>query len=828
MSPARDSRGVPAASLAPGVAVALVSAALIAYEIVLMRRLLLEHWHHFGYLVISVALLGFGASGSLLALCARAVRARPERVLFGLAVGLAVALVAMPRLAALLPVSACFLPGDVWSQARWWGLYWIVTLVPFLVGALFLGAALLTAGARVGRVYACNLFGSGGGAALAAGLLSRCVVERSLWPVVALASGAALTLAWTRRSARLTRVLPAIALVVGALAVECVWPLPPRYGEHKYAAHLERLVAQGSARRVDRRADPRGDVQLFESDLFHDLPFLALRQPPPPMYGLVVNGDPAGSILRITSPEQAGAMDDTLMALPYRLLGARPRVLLLGETGGANVWLARRRQAARIDVVQPNAGLLALVRRWGGAVFADPSVCAVAQDPRRFLASAAAPGYDLIQIVSLEGLGVGGTGIHGLAEDHLVTVEGLAACLRALAPNGVLAVSRGVEEPARVNVRLLATLAEALELGGVTDPARYLIQVRDYLGVCTLAARSPLGDERRERLGAALRELSLTPVWYDGLPHAAVNRPDVLGGPPGTDVDWLHYAAAEILSPRRAQFYASWLLNVRPAHDDRPFFWDFYRSQALGPLQRAYGDQWLTRAEIGRLLLYASLVLGAAAALALILAPLLIGHLWRRLRRRTTTRAAVAAPMAARPRVGILPVILYFGGLGLGFMAIEMALLSWATRWLGDPVTAGAAVIGGLLVAAGCGSLTGTRLVAGRLWLAPAIVAALAVCLRLAGWQPQIGGTVGSWLVVIGALPWAYFMGVPLPSGIAFLETHRPELVPWAWGVNGVASVLATSLALVLAMAAGYGAVLLLAAAAYVLVAALAAAARAA
>ncbi|MEW6250290.1 MAG: hypothetical protein AB1716_06565 [Planctomycetota bacterium] len=870
-------------------AVLLISAAVIAYEVVLMRRLLVEHWHHFGYLVISVALLGFGASGSVLALLERRVRARPQSARYQLAFGLAVALLTAPRLAALLPITARFIPGDLGVQLRWWALYWLVALVPFLLGALFLGAALMTAGARVGRVYACNLFGSGAGAVLAALLISRFPLERALWPPLALACAAALVVAWSPmawpRLGRTTlRVLPAVVLLSAALAVEITWPLTPRYDEHKYAAHLERLVAQGSARRVDRRADPHGYVELFESALFHDLPFLALREAPPPMYSLAVNGDPGGSMLRITSDAQAGVMDGTLMAFPYRLIEANPYVLLIGESGGANVWLARRRAAARIDVVQPNVGLVALVRRWGGGVLDAPPVYVAVQDPRRFLASVSAPHYNLIQIVALEGLAVGGAGVRGLAEDHLVTVEGLASCLRALRDDGLVAISRGLEEPASANIRLFATLVAALESLGVADPARHMIQVRDYLGVCTLAARRPLDDARRARLRAALHDFNLTPVWYDGLRPAEVNQPDALSGPPGTHVDWLHYAATEILSPRRAAFYDSWLLNVRPTRDDQPFFWDFYKPQALPALRRAYGALWLTRAELGRLFLYASLAIGAAAAVALILAPLLAASLWRwrcaklvvpatldRGNPQQPDRANSPSPSQANshppgqanshpssqanphppgqanshppgqtglrePGGAILGMLVYFSGIGLGFMAVEMALISRAIHWLGDPVIASAVVIGGVLVVSGAGSLLDLRIAQRHGWLAPALVALTVLTLRLVGWcgddaawrsdDAAWRGGGAAWsgvsLFLAAAAATALLMGMPMPAGLAALDRRRLGLVPWAWGVNGVASVIATSAATAVAMTAGYRLVMLLAAAAYA-VAALAA-----
>ena len=810
------------------VTVALISAALIAYEIVLMRRLLIESWHHFGYLVISTALLGFGASGTFLAVIERRVRARPRETMFWLTVGMAAALLVMPRLASRLPVTARFIPDDLWDQVGWWSLYWLTALIPFLLGAAFLGTALMTAGRRVGRVYAANLFGSAVGAVAAILLVSYFLIEDGLWPSFILTIVALLVLAFhARRAESSARLVPRVILTLALFALAAVagswWPLLPSYDEYKYAARLERLVEQDSARRVARRPDPHGYVELYESALFHDLPFLALAEAPPPMYSLVVNGDPAGSVLRIKDAAEAAVMDRTLMAVPYRLVQPQPRVLLIGETGGPNVWLGRR-QAAQIDVVQPNAALVELVRVWS-EVFDSGAQIHVA-DPRRFLASADRPKYDLIQVVSLEGLGVGGAGMRGLAEDHLATVEGCADCLRALNDDGALAMSRGIQTPARENIRIFATLVEALESLGIEDASRQMVQVRDYLGVCTIALKSPLTDRRRAALRAGIRAFNLTPVWYDRLPVEEVNQPDAQDGPPGTNVDWLHHAAREILSPRRAAFYDGWALNVRPVHDDSPFFWDFYKPEGLAELKRVYGDLWLTRAELGRLFLYASLIVAAGAAVVLILVPLGVveSRRWMKAGRGEDSPGAVVrdgnlapADVAAGPRTGraasglTIWTIIYFGGIGLGFMAIEMALISRAIRWVGDPVIASALVIGGVLLVSGIGSLTGERIVGRRVWLAPAAVAVSTVVVRLAGWDVS----AGPWLLLLVALLAGYFMGMPMPAGLAALDARSPRLVPWAWGLNGVASVIATSSAIVVAMTAGYRTVMLLAAAAY-------------
>lgn len=824
--------------------VALTSAALIAYEIVLMRRLLVERWHHFGFLVISLALLGFGASGTLLALLERRVRRRPQGWMYGLALALLAALLASPRLGAAVPITVRFIPQELAAQAGWWALYAAGALAPFLCGAALLGVSLMTAGRAVGRVYAANLLGSAAGAAGGVLVLSRYPIEAGLWPSLALAAGAALCAGAAdvgagrpgrdrshaaapaneaapsgtlRRRQRWARVGAVLALGASGAVIEGARPLHPAYDEHKYGAYLRRLTGQGSARRVDAAFDPHGAVELYESELFHDLLFAAPGVPPPPLLSVVIDGDAAGSVLRIESAEQAAVMDDTLMALPYGLLRPRPRVLLLGEIGGANVWLARRRGAEHVTVVQPNAALLDLLRRHAPALLSGADVSAVASEPRRYIdTERKSPGHDLVQIAALEGLGVGAAGMRGLAEDHLATVEGIAACLGKLRSGGVLAVCRGVQFPERENIRLLATMAEAIEALGGRSPGAHIIQVRDYLGVCTMALRSPLSDAQRDALRAALRERNLTPVWFDGIRPDEVNQPDVLPGPPGDGVDWLHYAALEILADpnpvrrlaRRETFYADWMLNVRPARDDRPFFWDFFKPRGVAELRRVYGDLWLTRAELGRLFLYASLALAAASAALLILLPLAV-------RRVVAAREGDGGESARRfGSVAAWRAVTYFAAIGLGFMGIEMALISRATAAVGDPVLASAAVIAGVLLLSGLGSLTADRVFAARPWAAPLLVAVLSVFVCAVAYPSRFAGD-SSVLAVIAGVVLAYLMGAPMPVGLRRLDQAAPSLTPWAWGVNGVCSVIATSGAIVVAMAWGYRAVLVVAAGCY-------------
>jgi hypothetical protein len=65
--------------------------------------------------------------------------------------------------------------------------------------------------------------------------------------------------------------------------------------------------------------------------------------------------------------------------------------------------------------------------------------------------------------------------------------------------------------------------------------------------------------------------------------------------------------------------------------------------------------------------------------------------------------------------------------------------------------------------------------------------------------------------------PLGIAMGMPLPAGVRILAREAPEIIPWAWGVNGAASVMGSVAALVVALLAGFDQALLLGAALYLL-----------
>jgi hypothetical protein len=246
--------------------------------------------------------------------------------------------------------------------------------------------------------------------------------------------------------------------------------------------------------------------------------------------------------------------------------------------------------------------------------------------------------------------------------------------------------------------------------------------------------------------------------------------------------------------------------SVEPVTDDRPFFYHFVRWRGL------WSGQWslwhLPGSTTGQLML--AMMLGQSLVLggALILIPLALG-------------GRGARPGLAWPTT--LGFLLYFLALGTGFMLVEISFVQKYVLLLGYPTYSLSVTLFSLLVFAGAGAALSRRgfgrpsaMLLGLLACTAALVLAEALALdaireRLlsAPLGPRIFATV------LLQLPLGLVLGMYFPTGIELLRRREPRLVPWAWGVNGVASVAGAVLAVILAMEIGFSAVALLAAGIY-------------
>jgi hypothetical protein len=781
----------------------LLSAAALAFEVNLTRLFSVAQFYHFAFMTVSLALLGFGASGTLLSLAPGLTR-RPHRTLVACAWGFAASAVGSYLLTLYVPFDSF----RVSIAPAQWGvlaLHYLALAVPFLCTGAAVGLWLTVEPQATGRTYAANLTGSAAGCLLAVTLPALSGAVGVVLLCAALGLLAALVFALAGRPPH-ARHLPPLLLAAVLLIVAIRPPafLQPRLSPYK---GLSTTLQLPDARLVFQDWNSISRVDVVDSSGIRSMAGqgFACSQAPPPQRGLFVDGDDLSPITYLSRPADLRPLTDCLLtALPYRLRPGASTVVL-NPRGGFDLWVALAEGAREVAAVEPNPLLVRAVREqgaWAGNLYDRPEVRLFVEEERAFLARPG-PRYDVIVLPSPGTYHPVTSGAYSLAEDYRYTVEGFVAALERLDEDGLLVVVRWLQAPPSEEVRAFALAATALERLG-SDPAQSLVALRSYSQMLILARRGPFTPEEigTVRDFAAARAFDL--VYVPGVQADEVNRYNLLPSPD------TYLACIELLTAEdRAAWLAAYPFDVTPPTDDRPFFGHFFRWRQAGQVLAQAGHVWQPFGGAGYLVLLALLAVATLSAGMLVLLPLSAP-------RRPDLAVAAARGQKGRRLSDLLP----FALLGLAYLFVEIPLLQRFILFLGHPTYAMAAVLGTLLFFSGVGSQLSPRVPRGMALLT--LVGLLILC-RAA--LPLLSGPLLGWplaaraaLTVVGLAPLGVLMGIPFPATLALLQQKAPGLTAWAWGVNGALSVVASVLAALLALSWGFGAVLLLGAACYLAV----------
>lgn len=773
----------------------LISAAVLGLEIILMRLMMIAEYHHFSYFVISTALLGFGVSGTVLSLWRGWVVAHSTVVLWASAWGFAISAPSSYLFCQFLPIRTLEV---LWSPSQWlWVLATqLILFVPFLFGAVFIGLFLITKAREANKWYAVNLVGSGVGACLFVVLQYGSPIQ-SLLAIASLMAALSAFLSSPAATNRIRFLNGAGAALVVLLAV-LAQKAEIRMNEYKTLPSLLRLAG---SERILQRHSPLGRIDVVSGNAIHEVVDLSpiYGGPLPPQMMLTSDGGRATTISRIETMTQAEYLDWSIPAAAYHVREPT-QVLVIGSGGGSDLHLAAYHNVPRITALDLNRQVIDLVRgdlaTAAGNVYQKDEVETVVTEARAWLQSSREE-YDLIVIPLLDSFSTASSGVYALNESYLYTVEAFERILERLSPDGCLSIVRWIQFPPRDSIKLFATAVEALRNQGVDDPKNHLAMVRFQFAANLIVSKDPFSSAELEGLKRFCTTRNFQTVWYPGMSQEAAGYFHELGtltqagGMEGRAA--IHDAARKLFYSDSNRFFEESLFDVHPATDDRPYFFNFFRWRLL-PIAYRMGPNAAAQIEYGYVVLVFSFVQATLVAALLILLPL------RRLRRESGQ---------TRHRLRIL---IYFSAIGLAFLFLEMAFIQKVTLYLGHPVLATAVVLASFLIFSGVGSFFGNRLgrqPANRIAVSVALIVLFGIGyagfilpgLGALGALPLAGRSIVSVLLLA---PMAMAMGVPFSQGLISCERVAPSLVPWAWGINGFASVVAASLAVLLSMSFGF------------------------
>jgi hypothetical protein len=798
--------------------IVLISSATILFELALLRLFAVQQFYHFAFMAISLALLGAGASGSILSVHGRRYSPALMSLFF-----------AITTIGAYLVIN--YLPFDsfsiAWDGRQIWYLagYFLAAAVPFLFSGLVIGSELMVSGQDelvnthpnpgLHQVYGANLIGSAFGSLASLLILNVFGGEGAVIIATMLGALSSLGFAWhvTNKGQlgfgqQATKILAFVLLLASLVALF----RPPELWAQRLSPYktLSVLTQAYDARHVLTTWDATARIDIVESGTIHIMPGLSLQVPSglPLQAGLMLDGDNLMPITKLApDSKQAKILADYLpngLALRLRP-GARTLVIESGT--GMDVLFALAGGASSVTAVEKNGLVNKLIADDYGiftkGLYKDSRVEVVDRSGRVFVQSdefshQASSGYDVAVVALTDPHRPVSSGAYSLTENYVYTVEAIGDYIQALNENGLLVITRWLQTPPSESVRTFATLATALKTQGA-DPAEHLVAFRTLRTMTFLVGKRPFADQEITTVRDFLGQRGFDAVYFPGIRTEDLNQYNLLA-------EAIYHELFEQILADPETVYTDYRFDIRPATDNRPFFFHYFKWRQAPEIIASLGLTWQPFGGSGYFVLVALLILVALASTVLILAPLLL-----RPKDKSINKKSVMSPLWR------IRVFTYFACLGLAFLFIEVPLAQHFILLFDQPVIALAIVLFALLLFSGLGSLTVPRwplpLGLGMLVILIALYPLLlegvtAISLGQPGWIQIL-------LTILSIAPLGYLMGLPFSGGLQLVERRQPSLVPWAWAINGSFSVVSSVLAVMIALSWGFPIVFWLGAAAY-------------
>lgn len=762
---------------------------VLVVEVALTRVFSFMSWYHFAYLIISLALLGFGAAGSYLTVSPRFTgKEIDNRVVgcFALAFSLAIVI------GFFTATKVRFYPMDAYTYGDYSNVYSLLLLY-IVIGAQFffagtcIGYLISRAGEAINRFYFADLLGAGAGALLSILGVNYLGAEATIYGAAAVAGLVAVIHALKTDSRRLKNAAMltlGLATLLTLLASKNeIFPVYSPPGKmfrtamepHYYRWHTVARIDVGNPMELSLSWE-----MMLSRNYAGYLPFTRM---------IFQDGGAPTHMYRIPNGEVKSLpiLAYDLRVAPFVVKANPAQTLVIGVGGGLDVLTAIYYGARQVVGVEINPVTVDVIKNryadFNGFFFHRPDVRLVNVEGRHYL-TASEEKFDVIQLTGVDTYTALSSGAYVLTENYLYTTAAMRDYWQHLTDDGILAIHRWVFDPPRETLRLASTQIEALRREGIEDPSRQIMvfATQEIEGVETR-----YGETLLKKVPFTISEVKTLRGWarYMGF--------DILYDPYQEQVNAFN---SLIRSPinQRAAFIDDYLYDIRPCSDDNPFFFRFYRWKQLFHPSASHGGYGLEHIPLALAVLLVSLVQILILAAVFVIGPLMT--------RRDKLREV---PHKGR-------IFVYFGALGLGFITVEIVLLQKYTVFVGGPVYSMAVTLSALLAFSGVGSLLSKRLA--RPSASSLILVILALVAAIVGEMMLINfcipklmflsQTARCGVVILALAPLAMLMGMPFPIGLRVTQLVDETIIPWAWGINAVTTTLGSLTCVLVSMEWGF------------------------
>ena len=783
-------------------AVFIISALVFALEVLEIRILSFSAGHYLTYMVVAFALLGSAAAGIVISMKKNGGKFRRlsffSSVLFTLSIPFSFFCVSRIPLDAMM-FNKIYLFSFLFADS-------ILLFLPSFFAGLSLITLFENAGKNVNVFYFFSLLGSVAGCFAALPLMEKFGMEGVLSLMVCAAALSSLFLSKFDAGSRKSLMI-SIVLLLFSISL-----LPVRNTLFSFRPAASKLLSTV----IDEKTQP--DYTKWDRagrvDIVNDAEKLtALNLFPDAKRGVVtIDGDAATLIYDFSeNPEQVAI---SLYSAGY--LGLQDPDVFVAGLSATDIAAALFWKAKSVTSVEVNRAMIDVMMQkystFKNNILQNERVSIVHGEVRGFLENSEKK-YDLITLSGTDTVSALQNGMYIMSETYLYTEEAFKSYMRHLGDDGTLAFMRWIFWPPRETLKIASTAVTALRELGIEHPENNIVIVSNGILASTLIKKRPFTwSELNDLAAVAAATKDLRIIYAPGF-SAGVSYYDPVfrnaNFSTGQGVDFIKSGFSAFFDfvsrGKEADFARVYSYNIRPATDDRPFFFNYFqfRDNALLREVRNFAAD-LSMFQL--IMLFFTFVLILFFAVSMMLTPLFFMQ-------KDDKKYVPAAQ------------ILAFAATGSGFMFVEMTLIQKFTLLFGNPAASAAAAIGILLVFSATGSLFSKKILilfgekvlfAILMFALPLMILTYAVLLP--HFMAASAGTAFGLKLFLTALfifPLGFVAGLLFPASLIIVGEKKPSFVPLAFGAEGAASVLATPVSVMIAMVYGFKFVFVLAAFCY-------------
>ncbi|MBI5749235.1 MAG: hypothetical protein HZA00_08925 [Nitrospinae bacterium] len=787
----------------------LTSFSTLLFEITLTRIFSVAQWYHFAFMVVSMALLGYSASGTFLMLFPSILKKDTYSVLSISALLFAI----FSPLSYIITNRIAFDPIKIaWDpmQIIYILIYYILFSIPFFFSGMTISVAISRFNNIVHRIYFSDLIGAGSGCLLALLIFSLTGASNSV--VISSISGILASTIFSLQPSPYKKNSFPYRLILIVIPISIIIISPP-FMEIAISPYkgLQTALRHPDAEIVKTEWDSISRVDVIKSGAVRFAPGLSLKFQGelPEQIGLTVDGGNLNAITKFSgNKDEIRFIDYLPSAIPYYLTNP-DNVLIFDPRGGLDILSAIYHGAKNIESVEFYPLLTKIVkndyREFSGGIYNKEKLGIKSGDGRTFIRQSKKR-YDIIQISPADALASSSTGIYGLTEDYRFTVEAFRDYIEHLNENGILTITLYLLPPPRHELKIVSITIKALEEIGVTSPEKHIAIIRTWGTITIIIRRSEFGNSDIEKVKAFCKERHFDVEYYPGIKKEETNIYNRFQEPL-----YFNLLSKIINSTERDNFFKNYIFDITPVNDERPFFHHFFKWDAIKETYKIFGGKWQPFLE-GGYLIPVVFIQALFVSVAFIILPLFFS---REVSLKNFNMADIS-------------FLLYFLLIGIGFMFAEISMIQRFILFLGHPVYSISTVLFTLLISSGVGSRFsgkfsngqdgGVRIREFKLYLLIlcGLIIIYAILLPYIFNKILIEGIIWRQLISFAVLfPLGFLMGMPFPTGIKLLERYNAGIIPWAWCINGCSSVVSSVLVILIALSFGFRTTLFLSAAAY-------------